>query len=206
MFDVFADKDPQRFYKKVESRGIPLLKDKEIPSKAFLEWLKNNRLVLCVEEFDVVFDNEVYRPLYDDMLKLADLGNLSLVLVTHQPLSILVNYGYENFVPLEVKPLTQEAALSLLMSRGLTREEAEWVISNVSDYGNPGHLQVLGANLQFEKQYYPLEKAKEEALNIEPSINATISGIFFQENLIERANTFDYQIFGLNKCKNRYPK
>ncbi|MFN3763233.1 MAG: ATP-binding protein [Anaerolineae bacterium] len=112
-------------------------------------------VVLCLDEFGKVLSRpEFTADFYDRLRSLTQTGRLALVISTLRPLKELsvpsgadVSRFFNIFRPFPLGPFSPQAARELLESRGLSKDEVEWVLANVREPRHPYHLQLLGACL-----------------------------------------------------------
>jgi hypothetical protein len=127
-------------------------------------------VVLCLDEFgDVLSRPDFTADFYDQLRSLTQTGKLALVISTLRPLQELsipsgadVSRFFNIFRPLELGPFPPDEARTLLESRGLSREDADWVLKNVREPNHPYHLQLLGTCLwEAKRAGRPRETALE---------------------------------------------
>jgi GTPase SAR1 family protein len=136
--------------------------------RAILEQ-SGSSIVLCLDEFGEALSRpEFTADFYDYLRSLTQTGKLALVISTLRPLRELsvpskaeVSRFFNIFRPFELGPFSPDAARELLTSRGLSEEEANWILKNVREPNHPYHLQLLGAYLYEIKQ---AGRPREEAL------------------------------------------
>lgn len=112
-------------------------------------------VVLCLDEFGKPLSRpEFTADFYDYLRSLTQSGKLALVISVLRPLHELsvpsgadVSRFFNIFRPLPIGPFSEEDARALLTSKGLSEEEARWVLQNVRVKNHPYHLQLLGACL-----------------------------------------------------------
>lgn len=112
-------------------------------------------VVLCLDEFGEVLSRpEFTADFYDYLRSLTQTGKLALVISTLRPLRELsipsgadVSRFFNIFRTLELGLFPPDEARMLLESRGLSREDADWVLKNVREPNHPYHLQLLGTCL-----------------------------------------------------------
>jgi len=128
-------------------------------------------VVLCLDEFGEVLSRpEFTADFYDYLRSLTQTGKLALAISTLRPLQELsvpsgadVSRFFNIFRPLELGPFPRDEARRLVVSRGLTEEEADWVLKNVRKPNHPYHLQLLGAYLwEAKRAGHPRETALED--------------------------------------------
>jgi len=126
-------------------------------------------VVLCLDEFGEVLSRpEFTADFYDYLRSLTQTGKLALVISTLCPLRELsvpsgadVSRFFNIFRPLELGLFPPDEARTLLESRGLSQEDADWVLKNVREPNYPYHLQLLGNCLWEAKR---ADRPRETAL------------------------------------------
>jgi SpoVK/Ycf46/Vps4 family AAA+-type ATPase len=127
-------------------------------------------VVLCLDEFSKVLSRPDFTAdFYDQLRSLTQTGKLALIISTLRPIRELsvpsgadVSRFFNIFRPFELGPFPPSEALKLLTTKGLTEEEANWVLKKVRESNHPYHLQLLGAYLWEAKR---AGRSREEALD-----------------------------------------
>jgi GTPase SAR1 family protein len=127
-------------------------------------------VVLCLDEFSKVLSRPDFTAdFYDQLRSLTQTGKLALIISTLRPLRELsipsgadVSRFFDIFRPLELGSFPPDEARTLLESKGLSWEDADWVLKNVREPNHPYHLQLLGAYLwEAKRAGHPRETALE---------------------------------------------